>query len=77
MDKKELIASIAKKVKIDPSVAESVVNDVVAELASPYIFRVPGGEVGLLDNNCDNRCKAPIEEIRELIQVAQPPVRQR
>ena len=60
MEKKELVATISRKLKIESTVAESAVNDTIAELAAPYVFRKPGDEAGLiLDNSCSNNCKEP------------------
>lgn len=57
MEKRELVSAIAKKIKIDMTQAELAVNEVIAELASPYILKKPGEEVALLDNSCTNNCK--------------------
>ena len=60
MEKRELVAAISKKLKVDSTIAESAVNDTIAELAAPYVFKKPGDEAGLiLDNSCTNNCKEP------------------
>lgn len=60
MDKKELVDNLSKKLKVESAVAETAVNETIAEIASPLIFRKPGGEAGLiLDNSCSNNCKEP------------------
>ena len=66
MEKKELVSALSKKLKIDAMQAEQAVNETIAELASPYVFRKPGAEVGLLDNSCTNNCKEPA--VRESIE---------
>lgn len=63
MEKKELVSALAKKMKVDTARAELAINEVIAELASPYVFRRPGEEVALLDNGCHNNCKAPASEM--------------
>ncbi len=57
MEREELVKSIAKKLSIEEQKAEIAINEVIAELASPFVFRRPGEEVGLLDNSCTNNCK--------------------
>lgn len=64
MEKRELVSALAKRVKIDMAQAELAVNEVIAELASPYVFKKPGEEVAFLDNGCNNSCKAPVAEMR-------------
>jgi hypothetical protein len=60
MEKRELVAELSKKLKIESSVAESAVNETIAEIAAPYVFKRPGEEAGLiLDNSCSNNCKEP------------------
>jgi hypothetical protein len=60
LDKRELVAELSKKLKIENSVAESAVNETVAELVAPYVFKRPGDEQGfILDNSCSNNCKEP------------------
>lgn len=62
MEKRELVGAIAKKFNLDESNAEHSVNAVITELASPYIFKRPGEEVGFInDNNCTNNCQEPQE----------------
>jgi hypothetical protein len=58
MDKEELISKVADRYKIDKKNVELVINDVIAEFASPVLFPTPGDEVGFInDNNCRNNCK--------------------
>ena len=57
MIKEELVKKIAKRFKIDQKKAELIVNDAIAEMASPALFPTPGEEVGFLDNSCTNNCK--------------------
>jgi hypothetical protein len=59
MEKKEMVEALTKKLKMDSAQAEQAVNMVILEIASPYIFKKPGGEVGFLDNSCHNNCKEP------------------
>jgi hypothetical protein len=57
MEKEELIKAIAGRLKIETPVAESAVNQVIAELVSPFLLRKPGQEVGFInDNHCRNNC---------------------
>lgn len=61
MKKAEIVQAIADRHKIEPRAVESVVNELIAELASPYIFPSPGEEVGFInDNHCTNNCKEKI-----------------
>lgn len=62
MTKKELIAQVARKAAISEGQSETVVNEIIAELASPHVLRAPGSEVALLDNSCRNNCKEQIAE---------------
>jgi hypothetical protein len=58
MEKEELVKAMASKLNINDSQAELTVNAVIAELASPLVFKKPGEEVGFInDNNCRNNCK--------------------
>ena len=57
MEKEELVKAIAKRISIDAQKAELAVNEVIAEIASPFVFRKPGEEVGFIDNSCTNNCK--------------------
>jgi hypothetical protein len=67
MDKKELIAAIAQRADIKEAAAAVALNEAIAEMVSPSIFKQPGGEVGFInDNNCTNNCKEQLAE-RELI----------
>ena len=59
MDKKELVAIIAKRVDIDPGKAVLAMDAVVSEIVTPHLIK-PGGEVALLDNNCNNNCPEQI-----------------
>ena len=64
MEKHELAKTISARLKIDEAQAELAVNEVIAELVSPYILKRPGEEVALLDNSCTNNCR-PAEAISE------------
>lgn len=65
MKKEEIVKAIAERHKIEPQAVESVVNELIAELASPYIFPTPGEEVGFInDNHCTNNCKEKIAMMR-------------
>ncbi len=58
MEKEGLIAKIAERYKMDKSHVEVVINDAIAEFASPVLFPAPGDEVGFInDNHCTNNCK--------------------
>jgi hypothetical protein len=60
MDKNELVADLSRKLKVEGAIAEMAVNQTIAEIASPFVFRKPGEEAGLiLDNSCRNNCKEP------------------
>ncbi len=60
MEKKELVTAISKRLKIESTIAEAAVNETIAELAAPFVFKKPGEEAGLiLDNSCRNNCKEP------------------
>lgn len=63
MEKAELVKAIAEKLQLSPLQVNDMVNEVISELISPYIFRKPGEMVGLLDNSCTNNCKSPTAEI--------------
>lgn len=63
MEKAELIKDITKRFKLEQNQAELVINEVIAELVSPYVLKRPGEEVGLLDNSCRNNCKEPGIEV--------------
>jgi len=65
MKKEEIVKAIAERHKIEPKAVESVINELIAELASPYIFPTPGEEVGFInDNHCTNNCKEKIALMR-------------
>lgn len=65
MKKEELVKAISTRHKMEPQVVESVVNELIADLASPYVFPAPGEEVGFInDNNCTNNCKEKIAMLR-------------
>jgi hypothetical protein len=65
MKKEELVKAISARHKMDPAQVESVVNELIAEMASPYIFPIPGSEVGFInDNHCTNNCKEKIALLR-------------
>jgi len=58
MRKEELIEKIAGRYKIDKKDVGLIIDDAIAELASPVLFPTPGEEVGFInDNNCKNNCK--------------------
>lgn len=67
MDKRDLVAAIQKKYKIESGVAESAVNDTIAELAAPFILKKAGGEVAFLDNSCSNNCKEPLAAVTNAV----------
>lgn len=61
MSKADIVQSIAERHRLEPKAIESVVNELIAEIASPYIFPTPGEEVGFInDNHCTNNCKEKI-----------------
>jgi len=61
MEKDELVKAIARKRKLEPAAVETIINETIAELASPYLFPVPGGKVGFInDNHCTNNCKEKV-----------------
>jgi nucleoid DNA-binding protein len=64
MEKNEVVARLAESLKLDRKQAEAAVDAVIAELASPFVFRRPGEEVALLDNSCTNNCKEPKQAIQ-------------
>ena len=64
MEKRELVKTISGRLKIDEAQAELAVNEVIAELVSPYILKRPGEEIALLDNNCTNISR-PAEVLSE------------
>jgi hypothetical protein len=67
MNKHELVASIANRASIKETEAAVALNEAIAELVAPSIFRQPGEEVGFInDNNCTNNCKEQLAE-RELL----------
>ena len=58
MKKEELVKKIAERYKVDKKNVELIIDDAIAELASPVLFPTPGEEVGFInDNNCKNNCK--------------------
>jgi nucleoid DNA-binding protein len=58
IDKKALIEAVARKLNVGDAQAQSVVNEIVAELVSPAVFARPGEKVGFInDNHCTNNCK--------------------
>lgn len=66
MEREEFVKTLAERLRIDTTHAETAVNMTIAEIVSPFIFKRPGGEVGFLDNSCTNNCKAhaaPFEEL--------------
>ncbi|AGA89377.1 hypothetical protein Thimo_0525 [Thioflavicoccus mobilis 8321] len=67
MDKKELIANIAQRASIKETEAAVALNEAIAEMVSPSIFKQPGEEVGFInDNHCHNNCKEQLAT-RELL----------
>ena len=65
MRKEAIVKAIAQRHKIEVKEVESVVNELIAELASPYIFPTPGEEVGFInDNHCTNNCKEKVALMR-------------
>jgi hypothetical protein len=68
MERKELINLISAKYKINERQAESAVNQVIAELVSPFLLRKPGQEVGFInDNHCINNCPKKEAEVESLL----------
>lgn len=68
MEKEEFVKVLAERLRIDTKNAETAVNMTIAEIASPFVFKRPGGEVGLLDNSCTNNCKSHAALSEELPQ---------
>ena len=64
MNKKELVEQIAARTKISTDQSALAVNEIIAEIAAPYVLRAPGSEVALLDNSCTNLCKEQIAQSR-------------
>lgn len=62
MDKDQFVTKIAHRVKLAPGDVEQLVDATLAEMIAPAIFRTPGGLTGILDNNCNNNCKAELAE---------------
>ena len=63
MKKEDLVQKIAERYKISKKNVELVLDDAIAELASPVLFPTPGEEVGFInDNNCKNNCKEALVE---------------
>ncbi len=61
MKKTELVRTIATRHKMEAEKVEAVVNELVAEMASPFVFPSAGDEVGFInDNHCTNNCKEKI-----------------
>ena len=61
MKKAELVKIITTRHKMDAEQVEAVVNEMVAEMASPFVFPAAGDEVGFInDNHCTNNCKEKI-----------------
>jgi len=58
MKKEDVIKQIASRNKLEENVVKSVMDELIAEMASPFVFPERGGEVGFInDNNCKNNCK--------------------
>ena len=55
-NKKLVVDRIATSVMLDRAEVEKVLDIFVLEATMPKIYRA-GGEVALLDNNCNNNCK--------------------
>jgi hypothetical protein len=57
MERKELVEMVSRRANVSMEQAELAINQTIVELVSPQLFKVPGGEVAFLDNNCNNNCK--------------------
>lgn len=71
MEREEFVKTLAERLRIDTTHAENAVNMTIAEIVSPFVFKRPGGEVGLLDNSCTNNCKPQAALSEELPQQRQ------
>ncbi len=66
MQKEEIVKKIAARRRLSVDVVSPIVDELIAELASPHLFPTPGGEVGFInDNNCKNNCKEAFRPVSE------------